>query len=786
MKWRSRPTDYSLALERHHTYSGLSKKKKGYSKRQPVHSCLFFLILLIFLNVLLQGHLSLHSPKHHSGVSFASSHFLRQQSHLDVLHHHSYYTLSKEDSSSNIISPISDTSISSKNTPSTISGLLNEHQRLNNYGDTNRMHYDKNKKLNSVINDLPSIILTKISDESYELSLSHRPLNDVAVIIHNQIGCSIEVTPTGIVFTPNNFNKGKLIEILFANEQNKLNKTKCIEDGKILHELFSTDKLYDRLHVRTNLKDLLLFKNSNENNLDVELKEDDIDETVNGFINTYDEDNDGKGFEADNIIKKIEKILPKYKKEINPTIATISNAYTESTTSTAIDLSEVKSEEEEDDVNDDNLFLLNDEVSLLDDDNIEKADVDHQEMNFKTSLSVDIVNHFDENEDEISFSEKPQIKPIELTSKNEYKSKSYIHIKELIWDNLIKNNSILNADISHIIKNYTCEKTNLPNKAYRCELYKNSLYKTHFFLVNSPLLENDLETAAPLAVIVSGVHGREIAGFRAAGIIAKIWAPKIGRLLVIDKLNRLGIELHTRYLPQISSFNSSSNEVNINNITGSEKDTKQDLNRVFSDDPSKPPVTGLAKEIWRLIKAVRPVLFLDLHEGWGFHGNNNINNKITKKKPLSNKDLISNPSFSKGSSIIASANAIIPAKIMTNAVNKHIKEKNRKFNVLTPPINGGLVRRVYKAFGGFAFVLETTQLNQVLEKRVSQHLLMVGTILKTLGFFSKSFKLDIPKDELKAIHRAGKAEINRAAKILHDKKQNDINKHNVKKHQKKI
>ena len=199
--------------------------------------------------------------------------------------------------------------------------------------------------------------------------------------------------------------------------------------------------------------------------------------------------------------------------------------------------------------------------------------------------------------------------------------------------------------------------------------------------------------------------------------------------------------MHTRYVPPSRILEGDpENEGNV------QQPQRDDLNRDFPDDPRQAPTTILARELWILVEQIRPMLFLDLHEGWGFHG------ELTQRSKDAEPDkLVHNPNFSKGSSVISTMNGVALANIMAEAVNKHIKEKPRKFQVLTPPIAGGLARRVHNAFGTRSFVLETTQLNQSLEKRVLQHLQMVAAVLKKLGLFASDFRPSISKDKLKAL-----------------------------------
>ena len=52
----------------------------------------------------------------------------------------------------------------------------------------------------------------------------------------------------------------------------------------------------------------------------------------------------------------------------------------------------------------------------------------------------------------------------------------------------------------------------------------------------------------PTVLIVGGIHGNEPAGFRAADQV-RHWPINRGKLIVIPKLNRLGVEANIRWSP---------------------------------------------------------------------------------------------------------------------------------------------------------------------------------------------------------------------------------------------
>uniref|UniRef100_A0A7S2SJA0 Uncharacterized protein n=1 Tax=Mucochytrium quahogii TaxID=96639 RepID=A0A7S2SJA0_9STRA len=305
-----------------------------------------------------------------------------------------------------------------------------------------------------------------------------------------------------------------------------------------------------------------------------------------------------------------------------------------------------------------------------------------------------------------------------------------------------------NVNLSAILADFTCYQNVNKNAAVKCVLGEGLYHQTFVYIVSAEGLE-DLSIEAPYVMIVGGVHGKEHAGFSAAGWIKDRWRPVQGRFIVIDRMNRKGVERNTRYVPPDPSKVSKSAKSNStkglkSNSTKAAKSNPEcdvqrcDLNRVFPLDPDSQPSMELAQFLWNFTALVKPKFFIDMHEGWGFYGENQAH--VTSG--ANNGHLVGNPNFSKGSTIITSPNAKAMGEIMKTAVNANITEKKHKFEVLSPPIEGGLARRVNNAFGAMSIVFETTQKMQSLEKRVTQQLTMAGALLREVGFLHKDFKVE--------------------------------------------
>ncbi|SVD46301.1 uncharacterized protein METZ01_LOCUS399155, partial [marine metagenome] len=116
----------------------------------------------------------------------------------------------------------------------------------------------------------------------------------------------------------------------------------------------------------------------------------------------------------------------------------------------------------------------------------------------------------------------------------------------------------------------------------------------------TPFYSRDSGKLGPTIVLTGGVHGNEPAGARAVEQI-RHWPIRRGRLIVVPRVNKPGLEKGTRYLP-------------------GEPPARRDLNRNFPKTGSDKPTRGeLAQALWALIKEEKPAWLIDLHEGYDFH-----------------------------------------------------------------------------------------------------------------------------------------------------------------------
>ena len=105
----------------------------------------------------------------------------------------------------------------------------------------------------------------------------------------------------------------------------------------------------------------------------------------------------------------------------------------------------------------------------------------------------------------------------------------------------------------------------------------------------------------PIVMVLGGVHGNEPAGARAA-LQIRHWTVEKGKLIVIPRANRIGLQANTRWIPEFRN------------------DRKlRDLNRNFPRQNAPTTQTELAAALWEFTEKQKPDWFFDLHEGFDFH-----------------------------------------------------------------------------------------------------------------------------------------------------------------------
>lgn len=102
----------------------------------------------------------------------------------------------------------------------------------------------------------------------------------------------------------------------------------------------------------------------------------------------------------------------------------------------------------------------------------------------------------------------------------------------------------------------------------------------------------DSKTTGPTALIVGGIHGDEVAGYRAATQLLD-WSPTAGQLAILPKANPVAIS------------------------RGSRSTEYGNLNRHFPT--RRAPSSPVARAVWNVIERVDPDILLTLHESRGIY-----------------------------------------------------------------------------------------------------------------------------------------------------------------------
>ena len=81
---------------------------------------------------------------------------------------------------------------------------------------------------------------------------------------------------------------------------------------------------------------------------------------------------------------------------------------------------------------------------------------------------------------------------------------------------------------------------------------------------------------------------------------------------------------------------------------------------------------------------------------------------------------------------------------MRDRINKDILTQEKKFELISPPVDSGLADKLSKSFKTRALVLETTKTGQSLSFRVAQHLLLVAEGLISIQVLGEDFSYSQP------------------------------------------
>lgn len=190
----------------------------------------------------------------------------------------------------------------------------------------------------------------------------------------------------------------------------------------------------------------------------------------------------------------------------------------------------------------------------------------------------------------------------------------------------------------------------------------------------------------PVIVITGGIHGNEIAGFKAAKLLRDCKVDR-GTVYIFDRVNAYGIDNNQREF-----------------IDGS------DLNRKFPGGDSD-QASRLAQSLFSFIEENQADLVIDLHE--------------SQKCARLDKEYL-------GQTIITESELIIEVLNVIDKINQQIDQKDYHFMLEGNPVEGSLTWAVNKYLEIPAFTFETC-MELELETRIDYQVTLVKYLLQEVG-----------------------------------------------------
>lgn len=181
----------------------------------------------------------------------------------------------------------------------------------------------------------------------------------------------------------------------------------------------------------------------------------------------------------------------------------------------------------------------------------------------------------------------------------------------------------------------------------------------------TPVYELDSGTEGPTAMVVGGMHGNEVSGYRAAEEIAG-WTIDRGSLVVVPWANVLAVDDHQRSGPE------------------------GDLNRKFPTEQE--PTTDLARELWETVTEHDPDVVFDLHRSRGILG--------------THAEWV-------GQAVFPTEQAEEHARTVVEAVNDEVVPTTMPYHdfAVSGPLSGGAPLLMHKVAGELqrpGYIIETT------------------------------------------------------------------------------
>lgn len=206
----------------------------------------------------------------------------------------------------------------------------------------------------------------------------------------------------------------------------------------------------------------------------------------------------------------------------------------------------------------------------------------------------------------------------------------------------------------------------------------------------TPVYELDSGSPGPTAVVLGGVHGNEVSGYRAAEEMVG-WNVEAGMLVVVPWANVPAIEADERHGPD------------------------GDLNRQFP--PGAEPTSELARALWGVVTDHDPDAVIDLHRSRGILG--------THAKWV-------------GQAVYPTAAGMEAGQAVVEAVNDEVVPATMPFHrfLLSGPLTGSapmLVHKVGGELGRPGYIVETTPVLLDLDRQVHWTLEIAERLLERHG-----------------------------------------------------
>ncbi|WP_306054419.1 PKD domain-containing protein [Natronococcus wangiae] len=203
--------------------------------------------------------------------------------------------------------------------------------------------------------------------------------------------------------------------------------------------------------------------------------------------------------------------------------------------------------------------------------------------------------------------------------------------------------------------------------------------------------ETSADADGGTVIVIGGVHGNEVAGYEAAGVISE-WEIEAGTLVAIPEADAPAVEAGTR--------------------SGSDGDN---LNRQFPE--GEDPQTELARAIWGVIVDYDPDVVIDLHESTGIYAGSPV-------------DGVGQAIFHSGDD-----QATQNARQAADYVNQNYVDSSERDFVtsdLGPDTNPTdlIVHKTWLDLDVRSHLIETLSRGVDLERRINWHLQLVGELVE--------------------------------------------------------